>query len=704
MKPAIYLKTMTATMTLTIASSVNFFSCGNVQTTNYSGTERGAESASDEVDLNIVGGKNSPVQPFFASLRSDNSPAGQWCGGTFISDRIIVSAAHCFHGMLVKNLKVAIGETRNAANQTTKRRAKIERILVHPDYDPATQKNDIALLVVDPQERQKNLGKIEPLSRNLVSRVPESKGKPLNFIDSFLPQLLAIGFGNTTSFGYLPALTLQQARLDIISLEQCRKPKGLSGIDESQICAGFFDRGGVDTCQGDSGGPLIVDDTKGKTLVGLTSFGNGCALPGNPGIYTRISYFNPWIDRMVPTLESDANSISTTSSEEFTRTLGSSIAQRCFSEKNRTSFIDSRDENNSINFSLAPRYAKAKSVTPIQSLGDKFTESCGTQIPSGSRPLDLRVGTPEQEPGGLYKTTVQFGSQIFSVQNTPADVELNILCKGSSLADPLMELILIEGQAYLKRGEKYYSGSFSASPPSGFAQGNLIGQCSIPSAISKGQSAASIELRSMTSTNGSIEQNLVQGSILITDRRGLSNRFYITASAIDMNNLTSEEILPPIAQLSANLKDNGEGILTISNTGDAPILNWELQCNRAFKVKSNSPSNAKSNWSYNANSRSSSKISEETIKLTGIKESRDWQALAFPGGRIDAAQSVNLPLKISPRDVKKIFCAVNYDEFVQLTPTNVTVPKLLKSLKAKNTKFLINHRLGVMAPSQHSAE
>uniref|UniRef100_A0A915L970 Peptidase S1 domain-containing protein n=1 Tax=Romanomermis culicivorax TaxID=13658 RepID=A0A915L970_ROMCU len=70
----------------------------------------------------------------------------------------------------------------------------------------------------------------------------------------------------------------------------------------AMICAGYRD-GKYDACQGDSGGPLITemeeeDDSSKKyfTLVGAVSFGEGCAEPNQPGIYTRISNYLDWLD------------------------------------------------------------------------------------------------------------------------------------------------------------------------------------------------------------------------------------------------------------------------------------------------------------------------------------------------------------------------------------------------------------------------
>ncbi len=52
----------------------------------------------------------------------------------------------------------------------------------------------------------------------------------------------------------------------------------------------------IDTCQGDSGGPLMMFTVSNQwVLVGLTSFGNGCAERSSSGVYTRIAAFEDWI-------------------------------------------------------------------------------------------------------------------------------------------------------------------------------------------------------------------------------------------------------------------------------------------------------------------------------------------------------------------------------------------------------------------------
>ncbi|CAM5241479.1 Trypsin OS=Streptomyces antimycoticus OX=68175 GN=SSPO_072560 PE=4 SV=1 [Streptomyces antimycoticus] len=63
-------------------------------------------------------------------------------------------------------------------------------------------------------------------------------------------------------------------------------------VPGEEICAGRMAQGGVDTCQGDSGGPMFRKDDSGQWIqVGIVSWGEGCARPGKPGVYTEVSTF-----------------------------------------------------------------------------------------------------------------------------------------------------------------------------------------------------------------------------------------------------------------------------------------------------------------------------------------------------------------------------------------------------------------------------
>ena len=109
-----------------------------------------------------------------------------------------------------------------------------------------------------------------------------------------------VGFGATEEGGDTPD-TLQKAKVPVTTDAYCAG--AYSDFDaRSMVCAGY-PQGGVDTCQGDSGGPMFGRDATGALkVVGATSFGEGCARPGKPGVYARVggSELREWIRSVTP--------------------------------------------------------------------------------------------------------------------------------------------------------------------------------------------------------------------------------------------------------------------------------------------------------------------------------------------------------------------------------------------------------------------
>uniref|UniRef100_T1GKW1 Peptidase S1 domain-containing protein n=1 Tax=Megaselia scalaris TaxID=36166 RepID=T1GKW1_MEGSC len=86
---------------------------------------------------------------------------------------------------------------------------------------------------------------------------------------------------------------LQYAKIPVIDTMLCQQMM-LNRISGTMFCAGYI-KGGVDACQNDSGGPFIINNK----LYGIVSWGNGCAMPGRPGVYTNVSVVRPWIDEVL---------------------------------------------------------------------------------------------------------------------------------------------------------------------------------------------------------------------------------------------------------------------------------------------------------------------------------------------------------------------------------------------------------------------
>lgn len=113
-----------------------------------------------------------------------------------------------------------------------------------------------------------------------------------------------VGWGKTQEGGQSSEV-LMQLMIPVLENEECRRRYASVNrylapeqFDEAVLCAGVL-AGGKDTCQGDSGGPLmtseVVDGQMRFYLIGVVSYGVGCARPEIPGVYSSTQYFMDWI-------------------------------------------------------------------------------------------------------------------------------------------------------------------------------------------------------------------------------------------------------------------------------------------------------------------------------------------------------------------------------------------------------------------------
>ncbi|XP_069801753.1 enteropeptidase isoform X2 [Dendropsophus ebraccatus] len=234
----------------------------------------------------IVNGTNAAVGawPWIVSLYFNGR---QVCGASLVSNEWLVSAAHCVYGrnLIPANWKAVLGmhDSTNLTYPLAESRL-IDQIVINPHYNRRTKDSDIVMMHLELQVNYTDY--IQPIC------LPESQ-------DVFSPGLYCsiAGWGRTESQGPVPNI-LQEAKVPLISNEKCQQRMSEYNISNTMICAGY-DEGGIDTCQGDSGGPLMCQVENRWILVGVTSFGVGCAQPNRPGVYARVSSFSDWIENLI---------------------------------------------------------------------------------------------------------------------------------------------------------------------------------------------------------------------------------------------------------------------------------------------------------------------------------------------------------------------------------------------------------------------
>lgn len=239
---------------------------------------------------NVTSHKSWPWMAKLEVLNPDETTYKFLCGGSLITARYMLTAAHCFSPVpeRAQNYRVVFFSPRPGF--TLER--IVEKILIHEKYSSYSHYYDIAAV-------RFNRDLLKPFMP-ICLPTPEYTRKPLRD-----KMARVIGWGST-KFGGPSSKELREVELPIWSNEECKKvfdPLQSQHIDKgivsAQLCAGRRE-GGVDACQGDSGGPLMyLGEDKRWTLVGIVSFGHSCASPNFPGVYTRTPSYIDWIRQHV---------------------------------------------------------------------------------------------------------------------------------------------------------------------------------------------------------------------------------------------------------------------------------------------------------------------------------------------------------------------------------------------------------------------
>ncbi|XP_011187812.1 trypsin-4 [Zeugodacus cucurbitae] len=219
--------------------------------------------------------------PYIVSLRTFSFHI---CGGSIINARTVLTAAHCLVASDARDLQIHAG---------TKTRSSHEGVLIdvaaiHFDrrFSMDTMDYDIGLV---------RLARALTFSLRIQPIALPAAGDVV--LDDDVA--LVAGWGYKSAYGP-GSYVLQYARVPIINQAVCNKQ--LEGsVTDRMLCAGYA-KGGIDACQMDSGGPLVVDEK----LVGIVSWGVGCAQPNKPGVYTRVSALIDWVQTTLAEQYSDS--------------------------------------------------------------------------------------------------------------------------------------------------------------------------------------------------------------------------------------------------------------------------------------------------------------------------------------------------------------------------------------------------------------
>ena len=216
------------------------------------------------------------------------------CGGVVISDRFILTAAHCIDGQNQDQVKVRLGAHSLTVTdedlEPESRDYEIEKWKYHEEFINNIYEvvNDIALIKL---KSKVEFGQdIKPVCLPSMSKIIEPGEK-----------ITVVGWGKT-HVDEPQSETLLKVRVKAWSDKKCKDnyAKFPKNIAESQFCAADI---GKDSCQGDSGGPAMVRNTKLHwVIVGVVSFGLICAHEDFPGVYTRVNQYNNWIENTIKTM------------------------------------------------------------------------------------------------------------------------------------------------------------------------------------------------------------------------------------------------------------------------------------------------------------------------------------------------------------------------------------------------------------------
>ncbi|XP_968854.2 brachyurin [Tribolium castaneum] len=237
-------------------------------------------SAKQITNSRIIGGITAFAGqfPFAVAIETTTKDGKYFCGGTLLNDQWIITAAQCADGALL--FSIQIGATSLSDPDENRLVLATSEYVLHPEYDPATLKNDIALIEL----------RIPIQFSNYILPI---HGLPEAALEAGV-RVVALGWGQTSDEDAGLSDKLKFVTVTSLTNDECRLVYGNQITDQMVCVEGNYNEG---SCKGDTGSPLVRVISLGNALlIGVASFvsGNGCEST-DPSGYTRISPYVDWI-------------------------------------------------------------------------------------------------------------------------------------------------------------------------------------------------------------------------------------------------------------------------------------------------------------------------------------------------------------------------------------------------------------------------